>query len=89
MPCCGEKRQQIQSPISTMPTSSQASSNQRFIPRSNGTLRFKYLGLGRLTVMGPASGRQYVFNSPGEIVTVDARDQPWLSSVPKLQLLGY
>jgi hypothetical protein len=88
MPCCGEKRQQQKNAtISSQQTSGVPHSSARFAPGLGAVLHFEYLGLGRLRVIGPASGHEYVFDTPRARVAVDARDQPWLSSLTNLRLV--
>ena len=96
MPCCGEKRQQQAQVLTSnrqnlQPSTSSSSgfkpSSSHHVPNLTTTLMVEYLGLGRLAVVGPASGRQYIFDTPGARVAVDARDQHWLSSLPRLRLV--
>lgn len=89
MPCCGEKRRQANTHKASAQTvlSSAPSRTARFTSGPNMAMTFEYLGLGQLTLVGPATGRRYSFDTPGARVAVDARDQPWLSTVPKLRLV--
>jgi hypothetical protein len=88
MPCCGEKRQQQKSSWNSNQNSSSAPySSARFSPGLGVAMSFEYLGTGHLRVIGPASGREYVFAAPRARVEVDARDQPWLSRVQSLRLV--
>jgi len=47
--------------------------------------RYEYTGATRLTVSAPMSGRTYVFDGRGAILTVDPRDAAALASVPGLR----
>lgn len=48
-------------------------------------VRFEYIGLTGLTVLGPISGQRYRFASQGAIVAVDARDAGAIAGVPMLR----
>lgn len=50
-----------------------------------GTILFEYVGTAAITAVGAATGRQYRFSTPGEPVTVDARDRWSLAKVPNLR----
>lgn len=45
---------------------------------------FRYTGPSSLRVVGPRTGRVYVFGYHGEELAVDPRDAPFLAAVPRL-----
>ena len=86
MPCCGQKRQQIQQPSPSRQVNqpSQQSNFVRPVSRPH-VIVFEYIGKTVLTAIGPVSGRRYRFSYPGAIVDVDHRDAPSLATVPVLR----
>ncbi|MEP7380229.1 MAG: hypothetical protein ABI910_01015 [Gemmatimonadota bacterium] len=56
-------------------------------PAHDGTsvIVFEYVGATPTTIRGPASGRSYRFNAPGDRAQVDARDRPALASLSTLR----
>jgi hypothetical protein len=86
MPCCGKKRAQARQKTESrrVPESPKSASLQRR-PEHDSLAFFQYLGKSGLTVMGPRTRRRYRFNSPGEIVAVDPRDQRALAAVTILR----
>jgi len=48
-------------------------------------LQYQYVGRTALTVVSPATGRQYRFDRPGAVQQVDARDRQWLERVPNVK----
>jgi len=56
------------------------------IPASQAQpILFEYLGRTGLTVVSPATGKRYRFDSPGAKVAVDPRDRSILLHVPNLK----
>jgi hypothetical protein len=56
----------------------------RGVPPTAG-IRFEYVGPTAMTVMGPATGAVYRFERTGSTLSVDPRDAPALSVVPRLR----
>ena len=56
----------------------------RGVPATAG-IRFEYVGATAMTVMGPATGALYRFERTGSMLSVDPRDAPALSVVPRLR----
>ncbi len=52
---------------------------------SAGSLNYQYVGRTAVTVVSPATGRQYRFDKPGAVQQVDARDRKWLERVPNIK----
>ncbi|HEY5174939.1 MAG TPA: hypothetical protein VII95_05170 [Terriglobales bacterium] len=52
---------------------------------STAMLQYQYVGRTALTVVSPATGRQYRFERPGAVQQVDARDRQWLERVPNIK----
>jgi hypothetical protein len=48
-------------------------------------LQYQYLGHTAMTVVSPATGRQYRFEKPGAVLQVDARDRQWMERVPNIK----
>ena len=60
----------------------------RVVPRSAPAavgILFEYVGATGMTVIGPATGRRYRFDRPGATVSVDPRDAPALTAVPRVR----
>lgn len=49
---------------------------------------FEYVGRTRLVVIGPATGRQYLFAGPGIRLQIDPRDRAAVAAVPMLKRVG-
>lgn len=49
------------------------------------SVKFRYVGLTPLTVRGPATEKLYVFDKPGAIVNVDARDRSMFVAMRTMQ----
>lgn len=49
---------------------------------------FEYVGPTQLVVIGPVSGRRYLFDRPGSRVAVDPVDRPGVGRVPNLRLVA-
>lgn len=47
--------------------------------------KFEYVGPTRLTVRGPLTGRTYVFDGRGAILSVDPHDAAALARIPGLR----
>lgn len=51
---------------------------------------FMYQGSQRgLTVLGPATGRRYLFSGPGAVVAVEPADRRHLARVPALRQVAH
>ena len=86
MPCCGKKREQFRAEFSGLkpPRETEVISVQRQVV-AYASAYFQYTGKTGLTALGPVSRQRYRFDSPGAIITVDARDAPYLVAVPNLR----
>ena len=86
MPCCGNQRATLQTPIRTNYNPGPSDKNRE---QSGRVLRdrvfFKYLGQTGMTVIGPRSGKRYRFDATGSIVEVDPRDRPSLAGLAQLR----
>ena len=71
MSCCGKQRQAARSDRPTAPLSQPG----------NG-FYFRYVGHAGITVVGPVSGRKYIFPMSGATAAADPRDAPSLAAVP-------
>ena len=80
MPCCGSQRMQaiLGAPARPLP-------DRGVGPVRSTAVYLQYLGTTTLTAVGAATGTRYHFDSPGDIVAVDTRDQPWLRAIPHLR----
>ena len=74
MTCCGDKRAQLNLTRQELEPDKQAD-----------PVFFQYTGRTGLTVIGRETGSRYRFDSPGAVVTVDARDRLALVVVPNLR----
>jgi hypothetical protein len=83
MSCCGKKRANLT--IQSNPRPELAPQIAR--PQSQGLSQsvLEYVGATALTVRGPVSGHKYRFITPGARMVVDARDVPFLLSIPSLR----
>jgi hypothetical protein len=73
MSCCGKSRVQ-------------AGLNARRMPVAPiGTVAFEYIGMTRLTVIGPVTRKRYEFAGLGARVNVDRSDSNSLAVVPTLR----
>ena len=81
MSCCGKGRHQTM-----QPTTSAAPRARAMTP--NISVTFEYTGSGKVTVIGPVTGRIYEFNGPGSQLRVDLRDRPHLMHVPRLRQIA-
>lgn len=73
MSCCGKSRMQ-------------ASVNaNRISVTPAGTVAFEYIGMTRLTVIGPVTRKRYEFAGLGARVHVDRSDSNSLAVVPTLR----
>ena len=79
MSCCGSSRQQMAFLAGAPPAGPIPAVERRF------EIRFEYLGPTALTVVGPASGRQYRFAARGARLTIDPRDRRALARIPGLR----
>jgi hypothetical protein len=50
-------------------------------------LQYQYVGRTAMSVVSPATGRQYRFDRPGAVVQVDARDRQWIERVPNIKAM--
>ena len=90
--CCGKGRQQLSGLL-------QSTGNSRIRPTvaatrmaappiarsSTAALHYQYVGRTAMTVVSPATGRQYRFDRPGAQQQVDARDRQWIERVPNIR----
>ena len=88
MSCCGRRLADSSQPLPKPPglrvfNRGPAQATPGRLLRAMAT--FEYLGRTSLTAVGPATGRQYLFASPGARVAVDLRDRLGLSAVPQLR----
>jgi hypothetical protein len=84
MPCCGNKRRQLQVALSgRMPERKPGTPSVAFTALS--AVYFTYVGRSGLTILGPVSGRSYRFYRPGIAIAVDGRDAEYLNPVPYLR----
>jgi hypothetical protein len=83
MSCCGKKRANMT--VQSNPRPEFAPQVAR--PKSEGLSGsvVEYLGATALTVRGPVSGHMYRFATSGARMVVDARDAPFLLSIPSLR----
>ncbi len=85
MPCCGQRRSQAA--FAAQADVRHSSVQPR--PARHSVAYFQYLGGTAMTVVGPATGTRYRFDSPGAVLPVDLRDRVAVAAVPKLrQVLG-
>lgn len=86
MPCCGQRRQQInRRPPIQRANSEVSSANVNGPAGPSRTIAFQYVGNTSLSAVGPVSGRHYRFSHPGAIIEVDPRDRASLALVPHLR----
>jgi len=88
--CCGKTRTQFRGTIPNLRPPSlgpMVTGPQPQFSRHAGAT-FEYIGKTRLTVTGPVTGRQYLFDSPGAQVEVDLRDRASVAAVPVLRQVG-
>jgi hypothetical protein len=52
---------------------------------STAMLHYQYVGRTGMTVVSPATGRQYRFERPGSVLQIDARDRQWIERVPNVK----
>ena len=62
--------------------------NRRRAETRHTTVVFEYVGPTQLVVIGPVSGRRYLFDRPGSRVAVDPVDRPGVGRVPNLRLVA-
>lgn len=91
--CCGKGRQQVTA-TGPMPSGNGRVHSGSMATRlvappiarsSTAILSYQYVGRTGLTVVSPATGRQYRFDRPGSVVQVDARDRQWIERVPNVK----
>ena len=86
MPCCGKKRKEAtRDSQARRKAESAPGTGSVSRPAHNSVPSFQYLGKTRVTVIGPRSGKQYYFDRPGAIVTVDPVDSRALTAVTVLR----
>ena len=86
MSCCGNQRKELQAIPPTRPPSSPApNALPKEAPVRRFVICFEYIGKTRLTAIGGATGRRYVFDRPSARIVVDPRDRPSLASLPNLR----
>ena len=83
--CCGRNRVQQRTQ-----TSAPLRSDRIYTAsgRQESHVYFVYVGNTGMTVLGPVSGREYRFDSPGARIEVDARDRILLASIRQLKQVG-
>ena len=85
MSCCGDRRREFQAPSPAYRPSGPPSQDRRSFRSS--VAWFEYTGQTSMVVVGPVSGKRYVFDRPGARVGVDPVDKPSLASVPRLRVV--
>ena len=88
MSCCRRPPPVPAPPTSTRGDGAVAATERRASSRSSGGLVLEYVGTSRLLVIGPATGRRYLFPQPGARLGVDIRDRASLLTVPSLRAIG-
>jgi hypothetical protein len=89
--CCGKGRQQLTrmsqaSGSRIRPNVAATRPAAPAIARSSTAMPlYQYVGRTALTVVSPATGRQYRFDRPGAVQQVDLRDRQWLERVPDVK----
>lgn len=73
MSCCGKSRMQARFNVPGM------------VVPPIGTVTFEYIGMTRLTVIGPVTRNRYEFAGLGARVHVDRRDSNSIATVPTLK----
>jgi hypothetical protein len=76
---CGKKRREYSQP--NVSVSNTAKSNM-------ANTNFQYTGRTALTVTGNITGKNYRFNYPGQIQTIDHRDAFAMKTIPMLKKLN-
>ena len=83
MACCGRARQQATVQVRREPPREQT---ERATAARGATAAFEYTGSTSLVVIGPATGRRYVFDARlARVLAVDQRDRFGLRAVPHLR----
>lgn len=88
MACCGRNRQLLSAVpgASSGGTASYASKPGEAAEKKYYTVAyFEYTGKTKLTVIGPRTGKRYVFDKPGAVVMVDLKDRLSLTAVAGLR----
>jgi hypothetical protein len=75
---CGKKRKEYSQ-------SNALASNNAAAVSNSSSINFEYTGKTALTVIGNITRKNYRFNYPGHIQTVDHRDAHGMMSVPVLK----
>ncbi len=90
--CCGKGRQQLTAMLQRnsgngmRPTTASSRPAAPPIARSStAMLQYQYVGRTAMTVVSPATGRQYRFERPGAQQVVDPRDRQWIERVPNIR----
>ena len=90
--CCGKARQQLTGLLQPRGSSRMSPTVAATRPAappiarsSTARLQYQYVGRTALTVVSPATGRQYRFDRPGAVQQADARDRQWLERVPNIK----
>ena len=78
---CGKKRNEYSQ------TNTLGSNNDESTSNTAGT-NFEYTGKTALTVTGNITRKNYRFNYPGHIQTVDHRDAPGMIAIPVLKKIN-
>ena len=85
MGCCGKKVEQFRAGAPTPTGNTARLAGPRMIPAVYERAIFEYLGNTGMTVVGPATGKRYRFERPGDRLEVDLRDRRALAAVPHLR----
>jgi hypothetical protein len=83
MSCCGKKRASMT--VRSNPRHEFAPQSDRSQAQGLSGSVVEYVGATTLTVRGPVSGHMYRFSTSGACMVVDARDAPFLLSIPSLR----
>lgn len=82
MSCCGHRRAQA---AGTMPNVLSGANPRRAVSLPVRTALFEYVGTTAMTVVGPITGKRYVFHADGARLAVDVRDAQYVRQVPMLR----
>jgi len=77
MACCGQRREQLKTPINregTTQTANWISPQPRKAAAPPSSVKLRYLASARIRVTGSTTGRQYEFSGAAALQNVDARD---------------
>ena len=83
MSCCGQGRAAAASGAAAAPVRAAAPSRKP----AYGPVVLEYVGKTSLTVVGPATQKQYHFSVPGARVSVDGRDSVSMAAIRQLRVV--